>query len=250
MNASRGHIQSRCCWAVVVLYAIAMAWVEAAVVFYLRSMMGRIEPYQPDPLPLIGGFALVELPREFATMVMLFAVGFLAGRTWRARIGYAVIAFGVWDIFYYIFLKLMCGWPHSLLDWDVLFLLPLPWWGPVLAPVLISLLLILWGTFASQFERTHPPALSNWRAWLLNFAGVALALYVFMADAIAVSPHGLEAIRTVLPEKFNWPLFCVALALMSAPVVPIIRQLWLQHRARIAVGEPSEEFRCTRNLQN
>src|ERR1035437_4366895 len=150
MNASPGHVPSRCCWAVVGLYAIAMAWVESAAVLYLRSMMGRIEPYQADPLPLIGGFALVELPRELATMVMLFAVGFLAGRTWRARIGYAAIAFGVWDIFYYIFLKMMCGWPHSLLDWDVLFLLPLPWWGPVLAPGLIALLLILWGTLEQR----------------------------------------------------------------------------------------------------
>ncbi len=50
-------------WWMVVLYAIAMAWVESAVVFYLRSMIDRIEPYQPDPLPIIGGFALVELPR-------------------------------------------------------------------------------------------------------------------------------------------------------------------------------------------
>jgi hypothetical protein len=221
----------------VVIYAGAMAWVESAAVFYLRSMMGRIEPYQSDPLPLIGGFALVELPREFATMVMLFAVGFLAGRTWRARIGYAVIAFGVWDIFYYAFLKMMCGWPHSLLDWDVLFLLPLPWWGPVLAPILISLLMILWGTFASQFERTHPPALSNWRAWILNFAGVALALYVFMADSITASHHGLDAIRSVLPEKFNWPAFGVALVLMSAPVMQTGRQLLTRRQARLEIAD-------------
>jgi hypothetical protein len=219
MNASHDHIQPRGRWALVVLYAIAMAWVESAVVFYLRSMIDRIEPYQPNPLPVIGGFGAVELPREFATLVMLFAVGWLAGRTWRARIGYAAIAFGVWDIFYYVFLKMMCGWPHSLLDWDILFLLPLPWWGPVLAPVLISLLMILWGTFASQFERTHAPALLNWRAWILNFAGVALALYVFMADSIAASHRGLDAIRTALPDKFNWPAFCVALLLMAAPVV-------------------------------
>jgi hypothetical protein len=86
-------------WWLVVIFAIAMAWVESAVVFYLRSMIDRIEPYQPNPLPVIGGFAGVELPREFATLVMLFAVGLLAGRTWRARIGYGVIAFGVWDIF-------------------------------------------------------------------------------------------------------------------------------------------------------
>jgi hypothetical protein len=181
-------------WWMVVIYAAAMAWVESAVVFYLRSMIGRIEPHQPDPLPVIGGFALVELMREFATMVMLFAVGFLAGRTWRTRIGYTVIAFGVWDIFYYVFLKIMCGWPHSLLDWDILFLLPMPWWGPVLSPVLISLLLIFWGTFASQFERTHVPPLSNWRVWILSLIGIVLALYVFMADSIAAAHRGLDAI--------------------------------------------------------
>jgi len=237
-------------WGMVVVFAVAMAWVEAAVVFYLRTMSNRIEPYQSEPMPIIAGFASVKLPREFATLVMLFAVGWLAGRTWRTRIGYTVIAFGVWDIFYYVFLKMICGWPHSLLDWDVLFLLPLPWWGPVLAPVLIALLMILWGALVIHFEQTRTPALSNRHAWILNSAGVALALYVFMADAIAVSPHGLEAIRTVLPEKFNWPLFCVALALMSAPVVQIIRQLWLRQRTKAAIGEPPEEFQCTRKLQN
>jgi hypothetical protein len=208
----------------VIFYAAAMAWVESAVVFYLRFMMNRIEPYQPNPLPIIGGFASVELPREFATLVMLFAVGFLAGRNWRSKLGYAAIAFGVWDIFYYVFLKIICGWPHSLFDWDVLFLLPLPWWGPVLAPVLISLLLIFWGTLASQLEFVWLPATSSWRLWLANVFGVALALYVFMSDSIAASRRGLEAIRTVLPEKFDWPLFFIALFLMAAPVMPLVRQ--------------------------
>ena len=250
MNVSPGQIQSRCCWAVVVLYAIAMAWVESAVVFYLRTMIDRIKPYQPDPLPVIGGFASVELPREFATLVMLFAVGWLAGRTWRARIGYAAIAFGAWDIFYYVFLKMMCGWPHSLLDWDILFLLPLPWWGPVLAPVLISLLMILWGTFASQIERTDTHALSNHRAWILNFAGVALALYVFMADAIAVSHRGLDAMRTMLPERFDWPLFCAALALMSAPVMQMGRRLVTRQPAKIEIAGNSEEMSCAHKPTN
>jgi hypothetical protein len=219
-------------WWMVVIYAMAMAWVESAVVFYLRSMMDRIEPYQPNPLPVIGGFAAVELPREFATLVMLFAVGALAGRTWRARFGYAVIAFGVWDIFYYVFLKMICDWPHSLLDWDILFLLPVPWWGPVLAPVLISLLMILWGTCASQFEPTPARVLSNWRVWILNLAGVALALYVFMADSITAARHGLEAVRTLLPIKFNWPIFCLALALMSVPAMETGRKLVVRRRMK------------------
>jgi len=211
-------------WWTVAIFAAAMAWVESAVVFYLRSMMGRLEPYQPDPLPVIGGFASVELPREFATLVMLFAVGVLAGRTWRARLGYAAIAFGVWDIFYYVFLKIICGWPHSLLDWDVLFLLPLPWWGPVLAPILISVLMILWGTFASQFERASSIVRPNQRARSLGFIGVSLALYVFMADAIRAAGQGRDAMRTVLPSHFNWLLFGAALTLMSAPMMELAWQ--------------------------
>jgi hypothetical protein len=218
-------------WWIVSVFATAMAWVEAAVVFYLRSMMHRIEPYQPDPLPVMGGFASVELPRELATLVMLFAVGWLAGRTWRARLGYFAIAFGMWDVFYYVFLKIICDWPHSLLDWDVLFLLPMPWWGPVLAPVLISLLLILWGTLASQFPETSPTASFNRSVWTLSFLGSALALYVFMANALAAAPGGLEAIRTVLPERFHWRLFGVALALMAAPLIEARKQLTL-HRSR------------------
>ena len=250
MNAYNGRILSCRCWSVVVLYATAMAWVEAAVVFYLRSMMHRIEPYQSNPLPVIGGFASVELPRELATLVMLFTVGWLAGRTWRVRLGYAAIAFGVWDIFYYIFLKIICGWPHSLLDWDVLFLLPMPWWGPVLAPVLISLLMILWGTFASQFERAPHSALSNWRVWVLSFTGVALALYVFMADAINANHRSLDSIRTVLPEKFNWLLFGVALALMSAPVLHIGFRLLLPQPAKSRIIEETGSFSCARHLKS
>jgi hypothetical protein len=213
-------------WLVVVSYAMAMAWVEAAVVFYLRTMIDRIEPYQPNPFPVIGNFASTELTREAATLVMLFGVGALAGRTWRGRLGYTAVAFGVWDIFYYIFLKVMCGWPHTLLDWDILFLLPLPWWGPVLAPVLIALLLIAWGTLACQFERAQPRTMSNPRLWILNFCGAAIALYVFMADTIRVANQGVDAIAHVLPARFNWPLFFFALVLMSAPVVQLCREIW------------------------
>src|SRR5688572_7175088 len=93
-------------WLTVSLFAVAMAWVESAVVFYLRTHVDRIEPYQPDPLPLIGDLGPVELVREAATLVMLFTVGWLAGASWRARVGYMTVAFGVWDIFYYVFLKI------------------------------------------------------------------------------------------------------------------------------------------------
>ncbi len=206
-------------WLIVATYAIAMAWVESAVVFYIRSMIDRIEPYQANPLPLIGGFALVELPRELATLIMLLTIGLLAGRSWRERIGYSAIAFGIWDIFYYVFLKIMCGWPHSLFDWDILFLIPLPWWGPVLAPLLIALIMIVWGTLETQFEGESSGWLSNVAVWGIAAAGMLLALAVFMEDTLRVSDGGIEAVRKALPVKFNWLKFSLALILMSAPIV-------------------------------
>ena len=160
--------------------------------------------------------------REMATMVMLLTVGILAGRTWRSRLGYSAIAFGAWDIFYYVFLKAMCGWPHSVFDWDILFLIPLPWWGPVIAPVSIAILMILWGTLVSTWNVEPAKGQSEWKAWALNFLGVALALYVFMSDTLRVADQGVVALRNVLPVVFNWPLFSVALLLMSARIVQVL----------------------------
>ena len=203
-------------WAIVVAFAIAMAWVEAASVFYIRALVDRIEPYQAIPLPLDPALGNVELWREAATLVMLATLGLLAGRTWRRRVGYAALAFGIWDIFYYVFLRLISGWPRTLLDWDILFLLPLPWWGPVLAPVSIAVVMIVWGTLATQSEEV---AAGSRRAWALGWAGIVLALAVFMADAWRALPNGRQAVMEVLPTTFNWPLFWVALVLMASPAL-------------------------------
>jgi hypothetical protein len=210
-------------WIAVATFAVAMAWVEAACVYDLRVLVDRLEPYQPNPLPISGALGNIELAREAATLVMLAAVGWLAGGTLRARLAYAAIAFGVWDIFYYLWLKVMYGWPRSLFDWDVLFLLPLPWWGPVIAPASIALLMLVWGTLATVTPGPLADRRGGARLWSAAGVGAALGLYAFMADALRALPHGLEAVRTVLPRTFNWPLFLIALALMAAPVVPMIR---------------------------
>jgi hypothetical protein len=206
-------------WLLVVLFAVAMAWFESATVYYLRVLVDRVQPYQTNPLPVHGALGPVELVREAATLVMLLIVGMLAGTSWRTKIGYAVVAFGVWDIFYYVFLRLVCGWPTSITDWDILFLLPLPWWGPVLAPTSIALLMVAWGTLVTQSDDGHPALVLPWPSWIASWLGIVVALYVFMADALRVLPQGPDAVMHVLPTVFNWPLFCVALALMCVPLV-------------------------------
>ena len=86
-SARRGPRSERTRWAIVVAFAIAMAWVEAASVFYIRSLVNRIQPYQATPLPINGALGSVELWREAATLVMIATLGVLAGRTWRVRAG-------------------------------------------------------------------------------------------------------------------------------------------------------------------
>src|SRR5213592_1344470 len=193
-------------WLVVALYAVAMAWVEAAAVYYLRSLFDRIEPYQPYPLPMAGGFGEAELIREIATLVMLFTVGWLAGATWRTRLGYSVVAFGVWDIFYYVFLRVLTGRPKSLLDWDILFLIPLPWWGPVWAPMSIAALMIVFGLVVGRNDSPERPLWpGRVTTWTAAFGGF-LALYVFMADSIRVvmAGGGTAQLRDMLPLRFHW----------------------------------------------
>ncbi len=115
-------MRERTRWFIVVIFAVAMAWMDSATVVYLRLLVGRIDPYQTDPLPVSVGLGKTELIREAATMIMLLTIGLLAGRAWRSRLAYTLIAFGVWDILYYVFLAIISAWPRSLLDWDVLFL--------------------------------------------------------------------------------------------------------------------------------
>ncbi|MCI0692922.1 hypothetical protein L0337_13075 [candidate division KSB1 bacterium] len=226
-------------WIMVVLFAAAMAWVESAVVVYLRTLVDRLEPYQVNPLPIAPRLGEAEIVRELATLIMLFAVGWLAGNTKRARLGYSLIAFGVWDIFYYVFLKIIVGWPQSILDWDILFLLPLPWWGPVIAPVTIAAMMIIFGTLATQFDQSIWPSR---RAWFFNWSGGALALLVFMSDAIHAVDGGIEAIRNVLPVWFNWPVFIIALVLMAVPIIDMIRQIWKARKRGSAVSVAAGEM--------
>jgi hypothetical protein len=210
-------------WVVVVVFGAAMAWMESATVVYLRMLVGRINPYQFNPLPRHDALGNTELVREAATLAMLVAVGWLAGRNWRTRLSYSLIAFGVWDILYYAFLAMIVGWPESPWDWDVLFLIPLPWWGPVIAPVMIAALMIVGGTLVTQFgdARFWP---KRW-SLALNAAGIVLALVVFMQDSIRAISGGEAAVRAMLPARFNWPWFAVALAMMSCVIFDLLWQM-------------------------
>jgi hypothetical protein len=131
--------------AVVAAWAIAFAFVEAMVVFYLRRLFAQQYRlvFTPRDFHYPRAYLGYEQAREAATMVMLLAVGYLAGRTWWQRFAYWLLAFGVWDVFYYVWLWVLLRWPSSPRTRDLLFLIPSEWWAPVWQPVLVSLAFIV-----------------------------------------------------------------------------------------------------------
>jgi hypothetical protein len=193
---------------------MAMAYVEAAVVAYLREMRD-IDNLLEDLPTTLDRFAAIEIGREAATVVMLLAVGWLAGRRLQDRLGYFVFAFGLWDIAYYGWLALFEGWPTSPFDWDILFLIPVPWWGPVLAPTLIAAMMCLGGAAAVIGAVRGVPWRLTWINAAVAAAGIAVVLYTFMIDGLGAVPDGRDAVASVRPSDFQWPLFTLGFAVMS-----------------------------------
>lgn len=194
------------------LFAFAMACIESATVVYLRDILGVVDFMSDIPIynPQI---APIELCRELATMVMLLTLGWAVGKSIQSRLSFTFFAFGIWDIGYYIWLYLFIQWPSSLLDLDLLFLIPLPWWGPVLAPVLVSLLMIIWGMIAVIKEEKGRMIKMTWWEWGGAFLGILTMLYAFMRDAIAILPASSEQINAMRPTSFNWTIFLCGLLL-------------------------------------
>lgn len=198
-----------------IIWAAAFAFVESAVVEYLRGLYYPLsEGGFRFPLKTFEYFTalgdehykrlLIELGREPATLIMLAALGMIAGRNRREAWAHFIIAFGVWDIFYYLWLKLFLDWPSSIFDWDLLFLIPVPWVGPVIAPVLISLVMIACGIVVLHFEHIQKPLSTTWPDWgILVFAGFVI-IAAFCRDYENIMRGGL-------PNPFDWPLFLFGL---------------------------------------
>ena len=195
------------------VYAIAMAYVEAALVVDLRSVYYPANPLNLFPLAILSHRDLIiELVRELATVLMIGSVAWLAARQ-AARV-FAAFAylFGLWDIFYYVWLKVMIGWPVHWLQWDVLYLIPWPWFGPWLAPALVALLLVVWGAWA--FLSSKPVRFAR-GARLAFGAGIALLLGAFLWTGWPLLPGGVAAFRGFVPEHFPWASFAAGYLLLS-----------------------------------
>jgi hypothetical protein len=205
----------------ITIFSIAMAFLETAVVIYLRELLypaGFNFPLAPMP----GHLVLTEILREFATILMLAGAGFLAGKTFSQRFAWFIYAFAIWDIFYYIFLKILIDWPESLMTWDILFLIPTTWTGPVISPVIVSLTMIV---LALIILISHAKGINTSIApieWGLLIFGSVILIVSFTWDysGFIFEHFSLKELWTLpdkqmlydtslkyIPRKFNWAIF-------------------------------------------
>ena len=196
--------------AAVLAYGVAMAFLESAVVVYLQRAL-EVDPRALFPLQdpaVTGDLAAIEVGREAATLVMLGTVGWLAGRSGLERLAWTAVAFGTWDVFYYAWLWAFIGWPSSLGTWDLLFLIPVPWTGPVWAPVAISLALIGFGLAAARRIRGGWPLRAGRAQVAAGIAGGLVVILSFALDASRILAGGA-------PDTFAWPIFAAGLAIAA-----------------------------------
>jgi hypothetical protein len=195
---------------IVILFGIAFGYIEAAVVVYLRAI------FHPDgftfPLTDLGTILqekplrLTETGREAATIVLTFTGAWLFGRNHRQRFAYFLTIFAVWDIFYYVWLKVLLNWPASIMDWDILFLIPVPWASAVLYPVLISITLLIFAA-AILYRDARGRAIKVTRTDWLAFVVAAIIVVVSFCTP---GPYVTEP---DYKSYFYWPLFAAGLLL-------------------------------------
>ncbi len=210
-------------------FAIAMGFLEAAVVVYMREILypgGFSFPLKPVPVSL----AVTELFREVATLVMLVSIGILAARKFSTGFAWFIYSFAIWDIFYYVFLKAVLDWPESLMTWDVLFLIPTTWTGPVLTPVLISLTMIIFaGLILYRDELGLESRIPGkiWAgliagsliivfAWILDYSRHMLTHFTLFEMLQVKNPEVLRIATLYEPAHFPWSLFFIGEVLILA----------------------------------
>lgn len=224
-------------WLWLAIYAISMAALEAAVVVYLRELYYGNNAALFPMREMAKSLALVELARELATLMMLVAVGVLCGKNAWSRLGYFAAAFGIWDIFYYVFLFVFIQWPASVLDWDILFLIPVPWFGPVLAPCLVSVALIILGFITSFYEKKEHALPMKWEEASTMLIGCAVILYTFMQDSLVkisaaetISSDLISPLYAFVPEKYPWGWFTAGFGILLVGLLVYYRRIRLSNQ--------------------
>lgn len=208
-------------------FAITMAYLESTIVVYLRRLYYSERGGFGFPLVIIDvPTLLLELGREACTIVMLATFGIAAGRTKVGKFAFFLFLFGVWDIFYYIWLKVFLDWPASLLTWDVLFLIPVPWVGPVLAPVSVACTMIGMALVMLYLESRGTVSGAGKMVWFAQVAACLTIIYSFTMDVIPRLDASGTRLAQWFPVTYHWWMLLFGQALSIATFAHWARQVY------------------------
>ena len=217
------------------VFSIAMGYMESAVVIYLREL------YYPGgfdfPLaPLDARIGLVELLREASTIIMLLGIGMLTGKTASHKFANFIYCFAIWDLFYYVFLWVFLGWPESLFTWDILFLIPVPWVGPVITPCIVAVSMMLLALSIIYYQHKGRNTRLKATEWIMLVLGSLTIVLSFIWDYIKyagsksdipASANGelLDELKDYIPTEFNWSIFLIGEAILLIAIALFIKRL-------------------------
>ncbi len=216
-----------------------MGFLEAIVVVYLRQLY-YLEGFGFPLKEVIWRGLFLEYLREISTIVMLLTVSALAGRMTYERFSYFLYCFGVWDIFYYVGLKVLLNWPSSVFTWDVLFLIPVVWIAPILAPIACATTMIIVSVVILYYQDKGYPIRINLSEWSLTFLGALIILITFIWDyskiiiqggflkrffSLATDIHFHSIVTSYVPNTYHWSLFILGEFFIFCSLVLFVRRM-------------------------
>ena len=163
--------------------------------------------------PLLTTLLRIEVGREASTLIMIAAAAGMVSGGFRNWLGAFVLAFGVWDLSFYAWLRVLIGWPGSLMSWDLLFLLPVPWAAPVLAPAIVAATMAVFGAWMLVKE---PRGKAKYAGRAMS-AGAAILFLSFIWDW-----PGLMS--GAMPHSFPWMIFALGEAGIIAGFLLYLRK--------------------------
>lgn len=214
-----------------------MALLEASVVIYLKELYYQ-DGFTVAMKMIKENILITEIAREGATIVMLIFISIIAGKNKTQRFAIFLLSFAVWDIFYYIWLKVFIDWPESFFTLDILFLIPITWIGPVLAPVVCSLTMILLSLILLEIDKQNNKFHLQKTDWILLISGSVVIIFTFIKDYAAIiirnnwllemdklmqNKEFLNLTSNFIPASYNWTIFIIGemLILLSIMIITL-----------------------------
>jgi len=206
-NLSGGERSTLGLLAWLAVFALAFGYIEGAVAHYLRVHLYPDGFDDTISLVVDTHTLAVEVGRELCTLLLMIAVAALTKGPFVRRLASFVYVFAIWDLSYYAALWIFEGWPSSPTDWDLLFLVPIPWFSPVLAPMVISAIGMVGAVSVHMVLDRRAELVVPWH-------GLTLVNAALVAWEISFMAH--QGPRTGFPTHYRWWLFILGVVFSCA----------------------------------